>query len=53
MELGLLRKDDEGLMHAILKSRKLDDEGKNVENTNNKALLDTIAYKLEFTNRTT
>ena len=43
MELGLPRKYDDGLMHAIVKRRKLDGEGKAVGNMNNNPLLDTRA----------
>ena len=53
MEPGLPRKDDDGLMHAILKKRKLDDEGKAVGNMNKYPLLDTRAYKLDFADSTT
>ena len=35
-------------MHAIVKMRKLDDEGKAVGNMNNNPLLDTRAYKIEL-----
>ena len=48
MELGLPRKDYDRLMHAIVKRRKLDDEGKAVEKMNNNPLLDTIAYEVDF-----
>ena len=53
MELGLPIKDDDGLMHAIVKRRKLDDEGKDVVNMNNIPLLDTRAYKVDFSDSTT
>ena len=52
MELGLPRKDDDGLMYAIVKRRKLDDEGKAVGNMNNNPLLDTIAYEVDFADDT-
>ena len=48
MELGLPRKDDDGLMHAIVKRRKLYDKGKAVGNMNNNPLLDTIPYKVNL-----
>ena len=48
MALGLPRKYDDGLMHAIVKRRDMDDEGKSVGSMNNNPLLDTIAYELEF-----
>ena len=41
MELGLPRKDDDGLMHAMVKRRKMDDEGKAVGNMINNPLFDT------------
>ena len=39
MELGLPRKDVDGLMHAILKRLKMFDEGKAIGNMNNNPLL--------------
>ena len=48
MGIGLPIKDDGGLMHAILKKRKLYDECKSVGNMNNKPLIDTRAYQVEF-----
>ena len=44
MELGLPRGEDDSLMHAIVKQRKLDDDGSpiGIENTN--PLVDTRAY---------
>ena len=48
MELGLLRKNDDGLIHAILNRRKMDDEVKAVGNVNNNPLLDTRAYEVDF-----
>ena len=53
MELGLPRKDDDGLMDTIVKRRELDDEGKVAGKTNNNPLLDTRAYKVEFADSTT
>ena len=53
MELGLSIKDDDGLMHAIVKKHKIDDEGKNVGNMNNNPLLDTRAYEVELSDGTT
>ena len=44
MALGLPRKYDDGLMHAIVNRRNLGDEGKSVGNINNNPLLDTRAY---------
>ena len=46
MELGLPRKDDDRLMHAIVKGRKLDNEGKSIGNMNNNPLLDTREYEV-------
>ena len=43
MELMLPIKDYDGLMHAIVNMRKLDDEGKYVGNMNNKPLIDNRA----------
>ena len=53
MELGLPIKDDYGLMRAIVKRHKLDDEGKNIRNLNYNPLLDTIVYEVEFSDGTT
>ena len=46
MELGLPRKDDDWLMHEIVKKHKLDDEGKAVVNINNNPLVCTRAYEV-------
>ena len=48
MALGLPRKYDDGLMHAIVKRRKLDNEGKAVGKMNTNPLLDTRAYEVDF-----
>ena len=53
MELGLPRKDDNGLMHAILKRRKRDDEVMAVGNMYNNPLIYTRAYKVQFSDSTT
>ena len=53
MELGLPRKDDDGLMNEIIKKPKTDDEGNAIGNMNNNPLLDTRAYKVEFDDVTT
>ena len=42
------KKDDDGIIHAIVKSCKLDDECKAVENMNNNLLLDTRSYQVYF-----
>ena len=41
MELGLSRKNDDILMHALVNTRTLYDEGKAVGNMNNNPLLDS------------
>ena len=48
MDLGLPGKDDNGLMHKIVKRLKLNNEGKDVGNMNNNPLIDTRSYKVEF-----
>ena len=53
MELGLLRKNDDGLVHAILNRRKMDDEVKAVGNMNNNPLIYTIAYQVDFSDSMT
>ena len=53
MEPGLPRKDDDGLMHVIVKRLKLDDEGKYDRKMNNNPLLDTRAYEVWFADDTT
>ena len=53
MEFVLPRKDDDRLMHKIVNMPKMDDEGKAVGNMNNNPLLDTRAYKVEFSDGTT
>ena len=53
MELGLPRKDDGGLMHTIVKRRKLVGEGKDAGNMNNNPLIDTRSYEVEFADGTT
>ena len=46
MEPGLPRIDYDGLIHAIVKRRKLDDKGKVVGNMRNNLLIDTRAYEV-------
>ena len=53
MELSLPITDNDGLMHAIVKRRKLDGEGKAVVNMNNNPLLDNRAYEVAFSDGTT
>ena len=48
MEIWLPGRDDDGLVQATVKIRKLDDEGKVVGIMNNNPLLDTRAYEVEF-----
>ena len=43
MEVGLPRKYYDGLMHAVVKRRNLDDEGKDVGTMNNNPQLGTRA----------
>ena len=53
MELGLTRKYENGLMHAIVNRHKLDDEGNAFVNINNNPLIATRAYEVEFYDGTT
>ena len=48
MEIWLPGRDDDGLVQATVKIRKLDYEGKVVGIMNNNPLLDTRAYEVEF-----
>ena len=50
MDLGLPGKDDNGLMHKIVKRLKLNNEGKDVVNMNNNPLLGTRPQEVEFAN---
>ena len=52
MEIGLTRKDDDRLMHAIVRRRKMDYEYKAVGNMNNNLLIDARAYKVDFSDIT-
>ena len=48
MEIGLPRGDDNQLMHAIVKKRKIDENGKSIGAANNNPILDTRLYEVEF-----
>ena len=50
MELGLPRKDDGALEHAIVKRRALDVEGKPIGKPNMNPILDSRQYEVEFLN---
>ena len=52
MEVGLPRGDDDALMHAIVKKRKLDDNGLQIGTYHNNLLLDTRAYEVEYSDGT-
>ena len=52
MEVGLPRGDDDALMHAIVKKRKLDDNGLQIGTYHNNPLLDTRAYEVEYSDGT-
>ena len=53
IELWLLRKDNDGLIYAIVKTRKLDDGVKAVGNMNNNPLLYNRSYEVEFDDKNT
>ena len=53
MELGLPRGEDDSLMHAILKRRKIDDDGNPIVTESTNPLVDTSAYEIEFLYGTT
>ena len=48
MELGLARGDDDALVHAVVKKRKLDDHGLQIGTYNKNPLLDTREYEVEY-----
>ena len=52
MELGIPRVED-SLMHAILKQRKIDDNGNTIGTESTNPLVDTRAYEIEFIDGTT
>ena len=47
MELGIPRVEDDILMHAIVKQRKLDDNGNPIGTESTNPLVDTRAYEIE------
>ena len=53
MELGIPRGEDDSLMHAIVKQRRLDDDGNPIGTESTNPLVDTKAYKIEFIDGTT
>ena len=53
MELGLPLGEYDNLMHAIVKRRKLDDDGNPIGNEVTNPLVDTRAYEIEFIYGTT
>ena len=52
-ELGLPRGEDDSLMHAIVKQRKLDDDGNPIGTESTNPLVDMRAYGIEFIDGTT
>ena len=52
MEIGLPRGDDDTLMHAIVKKRKVDEHGLQIGVYHSNPLLDTRAYEVEFNDGT-
>ena len=52
MELGI-RRDDEGLHHARVKRRAVDEDGKSIGKPSNNPLLDSRQYEVEYTDGTT
>ena len=50
MELGIHRGDEPDVEHAVVKKRRVDDEGKPIGISNKNPLLDTAQYKVEFSN---
>lgn len=48
MEVGLPRGDDDNLVHAIVKRRKVDEDGEPIGAYNSNPLLDTRMYEVEF-----
>ena len=53
MELGLPRGEDDILMHAIVKWRKLDDDDNPIGTKCTNPLVDTRAYEIELVDGTT
>ena len=52
MELGI-RRDEEGLHHARVKRRAVDDDNRPIGRPSNNPLLDSRQYEVEYTNGTT
>ena len=52
MELGI-RRDDEGLRHARVKRRAVDQDGQPIGRPSNNPLLDSWRYELEYLDGTT
>ena len=52
MELGI-RRDDEGLHHARVKRRAIDEDGKPIGRPSNNPLLDSRQYEIEYLDGTT
>ena len=53
MELGFSRVSDNGLIHAVVKRRNIDDDGKPTGTKHSNPLIDTRAYEIEFIDGTT
>ena len=53
MELGIPRGDDDSLMHAMIKWRKLNDDGNKTGNESTIPLVDMRSYEIEFIDGTT
>ena len=53
MELGIPCVEDDSLIHAIVKRRKLDDDGNPIGTENTNPLVDMRAYEIEFIGGTT
>ena len=50
MELGIHRGDEADVEHAVVKKRRVDEEGKPIGISNKNPLLDTAQYEVEFSN---
>ena len=53
MDLGLPRGEDDSFMHAIVKRRKLDDNGNPIGTESTNPLVDMRAYEIKFIDGTT
>ena len=47
MEIGLPRGDDDEIMRAVVKRKRLDNDGNHVGTANNNPLVDSRAYEVE------